>query len=183
MAAIEQNLPAKLIPCADIYPLTAEREATLRAKLIAEARSWIGTPYRQLGAIKGIAVDCSMLLVRCVIDAGIVEPFDPRPYPPAWFLHQDDERYIDWLGLVAVEISTPKAGDIVAFKIGRAFAHSGIVTDPTHLVHAFADERQVSESPLFHPALAFGHDGKTPRPRRAYDFFARLRQQAPPGTS
>jgi cell wall-associated NlpC family hydrolase len=180
MADIPQMLPSRLIPCAAIYPLTSEREAMLRAKLVAEARSWIGTPYRQLGDTKGIAVDCSMLLVRCVVDAGLVEPFDPRPYPPAWFLHRDDERYIDWLGIVGVEIETPQAGDFVSFKIGRAFAHSGIVIDPEHLVHAFADEKQVNESPLRHPALAYmGHGAAHKRPRRCFDFFARLRQQGP----
>jgi hypothetical protein len=46
----------------------------LRADLIVEARSWIGTPYRQSGATKGVGVDYAMLLVRCAIDAGPIEP-------------------------------------------------------------------------------------------------------------
>lgn len=186
MTDIQANLPQSLKPCATIYPLTAEREIELRARLIAEARTWIGTPYRQLGDTKGIAVDCSMLLVRCVIDTGLVEPFDPRPYPPAWFVHQNDERYIDWLGVVGVEVDRDalKPGDFVAFRMGRAFAHSGIVTENNHLVHAFADERRVSESPLSHPALCWmGQASRLPRPRRGYDFFARLREWDPHGAA
>jgi hypothetical protein len=176
MTEISQNLPHKLIPCKGVLPLDADKEAALRAALIEEARSWIWTPYRQLGATKGVAVDCSMLLVCCVINARIIEAFDPRPYPPAWFLHQEDERYIDWLGLVAVEVQEPKAGDFAAFKIGRAFAHSGILTGADSLVHAFADERMVRESSLNHPALRYGK-GTKPRERRFFDLFARLKEQ------
>lgn len=172
-----ESLPVQLTPCAGVLPLTDEREAALRAALIAEARSWIRTPYRQLGATKGVAVDCSMLLVMCVSNAKIIEPFDPRPYPPAWFMHQNDERYIDWLALIAVEVDTPKAGDFVSFRIGRAFAHSGILTGPDNLVHAFADEGQVRESALSNPALLYtGRGGKKPRERRFFDLFARLRE-------
>lgn len=180
MVHFAEELPVPLIPCPGVLPLNAEREAAWRAALIAEARSWIGTPYRQLGDTKGVAVDCSMLLVRCAVDAGIIEPFDPRPYPPAWFLHQSDERYIDWLGVAGVEVATPQPGDIVAFRIGRAFAHSGIVSDAEHLVHAFADEHQVRESLLRHPTLAFIGRGRSqePRPRRFYDLFARLKLNA-----
>lgn len=173
-------MPARLVPCADVYPLTEEREAQLRARVIAEAVSWVGTPYRQMGATKGIAVDCSMLLVRAMIDAGVVEEFDPRPYPPAWFLHRDDERYIDWLATIAVEVETPKPGDIIAMKMGRAFAHSGIIIDKLHLVHAFAVERICNITPLRHPVIEwFDRRATIPRPKRYFDFFARLREAAP----
>jgi NlpC/P60 family putative phage cell wall peptidase len=169
------DLPHDLTPGPGILPLDAEKEAMLRRALVDEARTWIGTPYRQLGDVKGIACDCSMLLVRCLVDTGIVEAFDPRPYPPTWFLHQADERYIDWLSIVAVEVETPQPGDFVTVKIGRAFAHSGIVSDAEHLIHAFADEGQVRESVLRHPRLSFmGHGSRTARPRRFYDLFARL---------
>lgn len=178
---ISSPLPISLMPCPGVFPLTAARETALRTALMAEARSWIGTPYRQLGATKGVAVDCSMLLVRCLVNAGIVEDFDPRPYPPAWFLHQEDERYIDWLGVVGLEVTAPLAGDVVAFRIGRAFAHSGLISDPTHLIHAFADDGQVRESSLAIPALAFANRrDNTPRARRFYDLFARLRLNGPP---
>jgi cell wall-associated NlpC family hydrolase len=172
-------MPFRLKPRADVFPLTEEREVELRARIIAEALSWVGTPYRQLGATKGVAVDCSMLLVRAMIDAGIVEEFDPRPYPPAWFLHREDERYIDWLAAVAVEVDTPKPGDIIAMKMGRAFAHSGFIVDAEHVVHAFAAEQICNVSPLHHPNIMwFDRRGTIPRPKRYFDYFARLRLDA-----
>jgi cell wall-associated NlpC family hydrolase len=174
-------LPFRLTPCKAIFPLTEARESELRARLIAEALSWVGTPYRQLGATKGVAVDCSMLLVRAMVDAGVVEDFDPRPYPPAWFLHRDDERYIDWLATIAVEVETPKPGDIIALKMGRAFAHSGFIVDAEHLVHAFADEKVCNVTPRFHPLILWAdRRGTIARPKRYFDFFARLREDGPP---
>jgi cell wall-associated NlpC family hydrolase len=168
-------LPLALIPCAGLVPLSAEVEVALRAKLVAEALTWVGTPYRQLGATKGIAVDCSMLLVRAMIDAGIVEEFDPRPYPPAWFLHRDDERYIDWMATVAVEVSTPQPGDVDVMKIGRAFAHSGYIVDADHIVHAFADEKVCNLSPRRHPFLLYANKAGALREHRYFDLFAKLR--------
>ena len=173
------RLPPDFTPGPGILPLTHEKEAALRLALIAEARTWTGTPYRQLGDVKGVSCDCSMLLVRIIVDTGLIEPFDPRPYPPTWFLHQADERYADWLGTVGVEVETPQPGDFAAFKVGRAFAHSGIVSDAEHLIHAFADEGQVLETPLNHPRLTLmGQASRTPRPRRFYDLFARIRRNA-----
>lgn len=178
---LDSPLPIDLVPCAAIFPLTEARESELRERLIAEALSWVGTPYRQLGATKGVSVDCSMLLVRVVIEAGIVEDFDPRPYPPSWFLHRGDERYIDWLASAAIEVETPRPGDIAAFRVGRAFAHSGFIVDDDHLVHAFADEGRCNLTPRRHPMLAWAdRRGRIPRPTRYFDIFARLRLDHPP---
>jgi cell wall-associated NlpC family hydrolase len=174
------SMPAALVPRVDILPLTEQREAELRRRVVDEALSWIGTPYRQLGATKGIAVDCSMLLVRAMIDAGVVEEFDPRPYPPTWFLHRDDERYIDWFSTIAMEVTIPRPGDIFAVKMGRAFAHSGFIVDDEHVVHAFADEQICNLSPRRHPLLMWSNRRCTiPRPTRYFDFFAKLRADHP----
>ena len=62
-----------------------------RAMVVAEARSWIGTPYHHAADIKGKngGADCAMLLVRVYCDLGLVEKFDPRPYTRDWFLHRN----------------------------------------------------------------------------------------------
>lgn len=173
-------LPAALIPGPDVLPLTPAKEMMLRALLVSEALSWVGTPYRQMGATKGAAVDCSMLLVRAMVDAGIVEDFDPRPYPPLWFLHREDERYIEWLAKIAEPVEVPQPGDMIAYKIGRAFAHSGIIVDAEHLVHAFVEDGRCNVSPLRHPRLMFADRvGKVRRETRCFDLFARIRADHP----
>jgi cell wall-associated NlpC family hydrolase len=74
-------------------------EAAQRAAIVREARSWIGTPYHNCADVKGRngGVDCGMLLVRVFVDAGLVAPFDPRPYPPDWHLHRAEEKYLGFV--------------------------------------------------------------------------------------
>jgi cell wall-associated NlpC family hydrolase len=98
-----------------------------RAAVVAEARSWIGTPYHHAADVKGHGVDCAMLLVRVYCDLGLIELFDPRPYTRDWFLHRSEERYLGFLLARSHEVRSPGLGDIVLFRVGRCFAHAGIV--------------------------------------------------------
>ena len=68
-----------------------------RARVVAEARRWIGTPYQHLGDVHGVGVDCAMLLIRIFTDTGLIQPMDPRPYSHQWHLHRSEERYLGWL--------------------------------------------------------------------------------------
>jgi cell wall-associated NlpC family hydrolase len=119
-----------------------EREA-----VVVEARTWLSTPYHHAADVKGHGVDCAMLLVRVYCDLGLVEKFDPRPYTKDWFLHRDEERYLGFLLARSHEVRAPLEGDIVLFRIGRCFAHAGIVSraDRLTIIHAFAPVRRVVE--------------------------------------
>jgi cell wall-associated NlpC family hydrolase len=118
-----------------------------RTAVIAEARSWIGTPYHHAADVKKHGVDCAMLLVRVYADVGLISKFDPRPYTRDWFLHRSEERYLGFLFDRAHEVREPGLGDVIVFKIGRCFAHAGIVSRvaPLAMIHAFAPTRCVVE--------------------------------------
>ncbi len=118
-----------------------------RARVVAAARAWLGTPYHHAADLKGVGVDCAMLLVRVFCDLGLVEPFDPRPYTRDWHLHRGDERYLSFLLGRAREVERPQAGDVIVFRIGRCYAHGGIVTapDPLTILHAFLPALRVVE--------------------------------------
>jgi cell wall-associated NlpC family hydrolase len=118
-----------------------------RAAVVAETRSWLGTPYHHAADVKGHGVDCAMLLVRVYCDLGLVEKFDPRPYTKDWFLHRDEERYLGFLLARSREVRTPLEGDIVLLRVGRCFAHAGIVSRaaPLAIIHAFAASHCVVE--------------------------------------
>lgn len=176
--------PVMPAPTPACLPLTDAREAELRAAVIAEALSWVGTPYRQLADLKGPngGVDCSMLLVRAWVDAGLVEPFDPRPYPPSWHMHHSEERYLAWLNTCGVEVATPRAGDVVAWRFGLCFSHGGIMIDEARVVHALARQGKcmvtdLREAFLTHEQIvAGGRRAEVRRPRKFFDVFAGMRR-------
>src|SRR5580704_9168227 len=117
----------------------ADSETAQRAAVVAEARSWIGTPYHNCADIKGAGVDCGMLIVRVFVDTGLCPAFDPRPYPADWHLHRSEERYLGWVTARAGEVSVPSTGDVMVFRWGRCYSHGGIVVGarPLTIVHAF----------------------------------------------
>ena len=125
-----------------------------RAEVVAAARSWLGTPFHNGADIRGIGVDCGMLLVRVYVDLGLCPPFDPRPYAPDWHLHRDEERYLGFILARCVEVEAPadgpQTGDILALRFGRSWSHAGIVTDlaPLTIVHASAPARCVLEDEI-----------------------------------
>ncbi len=130
--------------------------AATRAAVVAEARSWIGTPYHLGADVKGAGCDCAMILVRVFCDLGLVAPFDPRPYSNDWHLHRSEEVYLRLLLERAREVTRAEAqaGDVVLFRYGRCFSHGGIVTraEPFTMVHAFAPARVVLEERVSHNA-------------------------------
>ncbi len=168
------------IPKPAVLPITDEREEQQRALIVKEALSWIGTPYRQWGNSKGASIDCAMLLVRCWVDAGIFESFDPRPYPVDWHLHKKEERYLDWMNSLAIETDERRAGNIVLFRFGRCFSHAGILTSPTKIVHAYAHVRHCITSSLNEVELTNRHQNGKPIQReiKFFDIWAKLRSIA-----
>jgi cell wall-associated NlpC family hydrolase len=122
-------------------------EAEQRLAVVDEARSWLGTPYHNQGDIKGVGVDCGMLLVRVFVDTGLCEPFDPRPYADDWYLHRSEERYLGFIFDRTKEVGWPSPGDVMVFRYGRCYSHGGVVTtlDPLTIVHAYQPARAVVE--------------------------------------
>ena len=139
-----------------------QSEMELRAKIVEEAKSWIGTPYVSNAAIKGKrgGTDCAMFLVAVYGDVGLIpKEFDPRPYPPQWHVHRNEEKYLEYVLSFVKEIEgLPKPGDLAMFKIGNVFAHGSIVTEWPHVIHAIGNDRvmpqDISKSIIGKRALA-----------------------------
>lgn len=101
-----------------------------RAAVVAEAATWLHTPYHHCADLKGIGVDCALSLMRIYANAGQVEFVDPRPYDPQWHLHRSEEMYLAWLvRMGAHQVQTPALGDVVMFRFGRCFSHGAVVVD------------------------------------------------------
>lgn len=117
-------------------------------QVIAEARSWIGTPYHHMGNVKGRSggVDCGMIIIRIYSEVGFFPFFDPRPYPRQFHLHQQDEWYKGIVEKFCTEDPLPQPGFIALWKVGRIFSHGSIVTKWPSVVHAIAGQEFVVEA-------------------------------------
>lgn len=137
----------------------------VRAAVVAEALTWLDTPYHHHAQIKGVGVDCAQILLA--VYAGLIPELDPGLYPPDWHLHRSEERYIEWMqaagavqtfGPVVVNGQTvghlvargPLPGDVALFQFGRCFSHAGIVLDSDRVVHAYLNRKV--EIAAFHEA-------------------------------
>ncbi len=125
--------------------------AAARARVAAEARSWIGTSYHHMGTLKARrdpagkivdkgGVDCATLLACVYADAGVIPPVTVPYYPPDWHMHRSAERYMATVLDHATEIEENQAlmGDVVLYRFGRAFSHGAIIVDPgwPQIVHS-----------------------------------------------
>lgn len=121
-----------------------------REDVVREARAWVGTPFHDCADVKGAGVDCAMLLVRVFCDLGVARAFDPRPYKPEWFMHQEEPLYLSWVKKYAREVTEPKAADVALFNFGKHAAHGAILLDKGSMVHAFKPSGAVIIDDLRH---------------------------------
>ena len=121
-------------------------EATkTRQAIIVEAMSWCGTPYRHMGDIKGIGVDCAMLLIRVYGALGFVpSDYDPRPYSPEWYFHRTEELYLAGMEKYSHRVECPQPGDIAVYRFGKTASHGAIIVDNQCVVHAHRPDRSVT---------------------------------------
>ncbi|MFK8252222.1 NlpC/P60 family protein [Ancylobacter terrae] len=138
-----------------------------RARIIAEARGWIGTPYLHRASLKGQGCDC-LGLVRGIWRALYgAEPDTLPAYAPDWAEATGEER-LAGAGrrhLVPVAIEHMRPGDVLLFR-WRAHLpakHAAILTEaagpdgPGRMVHAHdgAAVAEVHLAPWWRRRLAY----------------------------
>jgi len=105
-----------------------------RNSVVAEALTWVGTPFAWGQCVKGVGVDCGRFLAA-VGNASGVKQIDMESFPqisPQWFLHRSDEAFLNQVRRFAVEYElvpgrVPLPADIVLAQFGRDYAHSAFV--------------------------------------------------------
>jgi len=116
-------------------------EQTRRQAVVAEALTWVGTPFHHEARLKGKGVDCAQLLIGVYSAPGVdaIEAFEPKHYSYQWHLHRSEEIYLVILRQLGHEIpGPPLPGDVAVWKVGRAYSHAAIVIDWPLVVHACA---------------------------------------------
>ncbi len=141
-------------------------EQAMRERIVAEATSWLGTPYHHMGRVKGAGVDCLQILIAVYSAVGLMPAIEPGYYPGDWMLHRDEERYLSGALQHAQPLpegAAPQPGDVVLYRFGRCFSHSAIVLDAQRYLHAYIHQGVVLADPA-QPPLAG-------RPSRCFTFF------------
>ena len=130
-------------------------------KIIAEARSWIGTPYRHQASLKGVGCDCLGLL-RGVWRAVHGNEPEPTPaYAPDWAEASGSERLAAAARRHLIEVIPAGAqrGDVLLFRWRRHLPakHAAILTTADRMIHAYdgAAVAEVSFAPFWRRRVAF----------------------------
>ncbi|MDI7775376.1 NlpC/P60 family protein [Asticcacaulis sp. EMRT-3] len=117
------------------------------SRIVAEARTWLGTPYRHQMSLKGVGCDCIGLVRGVWREVVGPEPASLPPYSPDWA----EVCGQDWLlaGLGAhfqpVSVGQAQAGDVIAFRMkpGALAKHAailsagGLAASDARLIHAY----------------------------------------------
>jgi cell wall-associated NlpC family hydrolase len=117
----------------------------IRARIIAEARRWLGTPFHHQGRVRGVGVDCAGLVIRVGQEVGLSmrEETGYSAVPDGVGIVQSCDDQLQ-------RIDGYTMGDVVLFRYGQHPQHLGIVGDYVHgghsLIHAYAPIGRVIET-------------------------------------
>ena len=118
---------------------------TNKARIVDEARTWVGTPYRHQASAKGAGADCLGLLRGVWRGLYGAEPERPPAYTADWAEAQGSEEL--WAAASRHLMSRPKGeagpGDVLLFRMRDAAIakHLGILTETgmsPRFVHAYS---------------------------------------------
>ena len=117
------------------------------ADIIAAARTWLGTPWRHQGRLKGVAVDCGGLILGVDKELGLLD-FDTRAYgriPDGQQLRALCEQHLCRKHIGDLASSSEAVGqaimpgDVLLMRFTRHLQHLAFVGDrgePFSLIHA-----------------------------------------------
>jgi len=110
-----------------------EVEAAERARVVAIALEWDGTPYRPDVRIKNVAGDCTFV-AKVYEEAGVIAPVHIPPYSPSSHLNRASQLYLTKVmeqpRVREIDEVALLPGDLVLYHFGLAFSHAGIVLPP-----------------------------------------------------
>lgn len=118
--------------------------------------SWLGTPYKHRGHLKGRAADCTLFIGLCGIEMGIYDKIDYDYYPSDWHIHTKMEVVLDGIkaneknlknnlhfeDLGKIDTKQLKFGDWLLFSISPQGVsnHSGIYIGNGEFISALNNE-------------------------------------------
>ena len=106
------------------------------------AKTYIGTPHRNGGDLKGVALDCCSLITHLYQEAGYGKIPITFGYSNNWFCKQHtEELMLPYLEKYFYRKEKAEIGDCITYRWGRAeYAHISMVIDDGIVIHCDADD-------------------------------------------
>jgi NlpC/P60 family putative phage cell wall peptidase len=125
-------------------------------RIVAQARTWEGTPFHHQARLKGKGCDCLGLIIGVVAELGLTDRNGKllADYDEVTYSKEPDGEYLT-AKLTALLDEVPKAeaqpGDLALFEMGNNPQHLAILTDyegALGMIHCEAKRRCVVEHRL-----------------------------------
>lgn len=127
-------------PSVSRHPATPPLPAPLAQAIVAEAASWVGTPYRHQASLKGVGCDCLGLVRGVWRTIHGVEPEPVPAYTQDWAEAAGRETLAEAARrhMRMVPRGEAGAGDILLFRWRENLPakHAAILVDAARFVHA-----------------------------------------------
>jgi NlpC/P60 family putative phage cell wall peptidase len=132
----------------------------LGEEIVAQARTWIGTPFHHQGRVKGKGCDCIGMVMGAIAETGAHSRYrdlagNPIPFNRFDYTHYAADPSSTKLAmtldshLTAIDERNIQPGDVLLFKIVRLPQHVAIVGNHPmgglSLIHAYSPARKVVE--------------------------------------
>jgi NlpC/P60 family putative phage cell wall peptidase len=132
-----------------------------RARIVAAAQGWIGTPYMHQASLKGVGCDCLGLLRGVWREVFGDEPLTPPPYTPDWSEASGEETLAKAAAALMDSVSpcAAEASDVLLFRWRDHLPakHCAVLSAPDRMIHAHngAAVAEVSLGPWWRRHVAF----------------------------
>lgn len=140
------------------------------------AMQWIGTPHVNGAKVKGKGVDCGMLLIAALEDAGAINPGEikVKPYSNQWHLSHGEEWFLHYVQKYCDRVHVPRRGDFLLYQYGRCISHGAVYVGDDTVCHAYVDTGVILSST--NDSMFIGPFGR-PRLRGIYRFNPAKREK------
>lgn len=107
-------------------------------KVAAAAQTWLGTPHINGARVKGKGVDCAMLCMAAVEEAGLLpkDSIPVAPYSNEWHLHQSEEKLLGYFKKYCTKVTDLQVGDFLVYQYGRCVSHAGVYIGNDTICHS-----------------------------------------------
>lgn len=121
---------------------------TAAHEIVAEARSWVGTPFHWQASVKGRGCDCKGLIVGVARALGL--PGADSLYAEMADYHNVDERLLKrGLAECLDRADEPQPGDVLLLRVAAKPQHLAILSDNNRMIHTYGKgPRRVVEVPM-----------------------------------